>query len=462
MFRFRCPNCEAILQASEAQSGKRVKCSHCDQPLVVPSPPDSGNRQPTTIICICGGCKSMVHVPIESVGRQVPCSNCARTIDIPAEDSVVSPGNTMKFTCNNCGQQYCVLAKYAGKKFKCLSCSHSTTVSIPEAIPEPEEEIYEAPELVEEEESLELIDDEPEYEAPPAPAMEYEPEPAIDLSSVRPKRSVKPSPRASRGGRSGEEGGSALSKFILPLVMSAVVIVIGVALMAVMSGPPEDISDQAIEYAQNVIHLLHDENFDELRWEFWDLDFPFEGHPEQGHDVYPLIAAIKKGDIQSIDSTIEHTNIQHGASCYVVHNEVHYASYSDVHVNLSAVYSDDYFYTHRIFIASPQGNVQASYGETEIAGLMTSADLFVEEFSYSMSTFCTIGIALGVLYSITISSMMIVFKRYGYPGWGVFIPFYGQYLVRSVANEKGGMFGFGLWLAPFIFFPILAYFSEDV
>lgn len=108
------------------------------------------------------------------------------------------------------------------------------------------------------------------------------------------------------------------------------------------------------------------------------------------------------------------------------------------------------------------------------------------------------GLILGVdvYLSIAFSLLLIVsawrvFVKAGEPGWAIFIPFYNAMVMMRIAEKpmwwvvllflpivqfliyivvtlsiagrfgKGGLFGIGLFLFPFIFLPILAFDDSD-
>ena len=126
MIRFKCPNCETILQIGREYAGQSVLCSTCNTQLIAPEmsapepSPDKACRD--MILCVCGQCKSIFKIPVASSGRQVPCPKCGHAAHIPDQEQAVSEDDTLRFACPDCEQSYCVLAKYAGKKFKCLVC----------------------------------------------------------------------------------------------------------------------------------------------------------------------------------------------------------------------------------------------------------------------------------------------------------------------------------------------------
>ncbi len=92
-----------------------------------------------------------------------------------------------------------------------------------------------------------------------------------------------------------------------------------------------------------------------------------------------------------------------------------------------------------------------------------------------------------VIMVLTVAAMWKVFVKAGQPGWACLIPIYNLYILIKIADkpgwwlilyiiplvnlivsgvvsigiaekfEKGVGFGFGLWILPFIFYPILGF-----
>lgn len=170
MFCFQCPNCRTVLQASEAQVGKKVRCSDCNQVLVVPQAASAAapSASQDMIFCICGKCKHKLQAPSPFADKQYPCVKCGHIIEIPDQNGGVSTTGTMRFACGECSQLYCVMAKYAGKKFKCLTCQKNCMIPAPKPqkpakipikpVSEPDEELYVA-QCIEEDE-FELVSEE--------------------------------------------------------------------------------------------------------------------------------------------------------------------------------------------------------------------------------------------------------------------------------------------------------------
>jgi hypothetical protein len=123
----------------------------------------------------------------------------------------------------------------------------------------------------------------------------------------------------------------------------------------------------------------------------------------------------------------------------------------------------------------------------------------MEEVSFILNIFgrffCGILVAVAILGLLNLVSMWIVFDKAGEPGWAILIPFYNMWVLAKVGDkpgweglaicfaggvpfigifieiylwvdisigvartfDKGILFGLGLFILPFIFYPILAF-----
>ncbi len=135
MIRFQCPHCRTALQADEELAGRSLTCSHCRQKLRVPGKPTGPAGR---VVCVCAGCKATFAAASKPQPHRVQCPKCGTRMRVPGADQVTADGETLRFTCEQCGQVYCVLAKYAGKKFGCLVCKSPCRIpQLPEPEPEP-------------------------------------------------------------------------------------------------------------------------------------------------------------------------------------------------------------------------------------------------------------------------------------------------------------------------------------
>ena len=132
MIRFQCPHCRSALQVDDELAGHSIKCSHCQQKARVPGGGSPGAKR---VVCVCAGCKTTFAAASQQDAHTARCPKCGASMEVPGAEEVAVDGGTVRFRCDKCGQAYCVLAKYAGKKFGCLACKAPCHIPKP---PEPE------------------------------------------------------------------------------------------------------------------------------------------------------------------------------------------------------------------------------------------------------------------------------------------------------------------------------------
>lgn len=99
--KFKCPNCQKLLNVRDHLAGKRAACPACKKPLVVPAPQAApadleefaaralGDEQETaagqaaTIDFACPYCDEPLHLSADLGGKQAPCPECRRIIKVP-------------------------------------------------------------------------------------------------------------------------------------------------------------------------------------------------------------------------------------------------------------------------------------------------------------------------------------------------------------------------------------------
>ncbi|MHC4525473.1 MAG: hypothetical protein ACYSU8_08065 [Planctomycetota bacterium] len=264
VIQFRCPNCRSVLRAQKKFAGKNVKCTQCGQLLQVPGVQSS---EVNNIVCICGDCKTVFQINTDSEKpcRQ-KCLKCGYVFEIPDKDGQVSSTHELRFSCQACGQIFCALSKYGGKKIKCLKCHQPMTIPVPRS--ETEELKLVDPEP-------EILDDEPQ-ERDFADAQSFGPEeiPAgpAGFQSSRPRGVSK------KHAKNGEEK-SVLAKLKIPLIAVAGVVGFIVGFLVVTSiidkssVEPDSIivqSPEAIRFTEEVITQLAQKEVDSVMEHFID------------------------------------------------------------------------------------------------------------------------------------------------------------------------------------------------
>lgn len=164
--------------------------------------------------------------------------------------------------------------------------------------------------------------------------------------------------------------------------------------------------------------------------------------------------------------------------------------------------SDTGFTVVGVVLQEPFGQVaaigQQSYEELAQKVVMGELSKYKGIGALVAKSFCGIMVVLLIIVLIQIISMWVIFEKAGKPGWAAIVPFYNIFVLADIGDqttwvavgacfggfipivgliveivcwimisvgvaktfERSVLFGIGLFLLPFIFFPILA-FSRD-
>lgn len=434
MIRFKCPNCDTVLQVSREYAGQAVQCPTCSTQLITPqipvSEPTLDKADSGSIICICGQCKSTYKVPAASAGRQVPCPKCGHTAQIPEEEQVVTDSQTMKFTCPTCRQSYCVLAKYAGKKFNCLACQRPCMIpkarrpaedllmlepdDTPEEVPPPSppeqkeaapdqglsfklqpDEEPEEPDIAELDQ-LNLLPEEP----PAAPS----PIPPVPRGSARPQR---PAPPTEKPKKTKEKSSGSAVKVIAGIVAGLFGFIIGFIIVYSLinrsasetetgtlpaDNTPAPIvqKKEILDFVLSVAQYLNPKANNP--WTFTDLKYQF---PDEVYvtdsDIQSLEDTMDIGFFESIEPVIEASRMETGASYYLVRTSIQSVTgiKREMDMAIFEIEEESEFeltemvnWIFGLTIKDENGTVLASVGWQNPDELIAQMDPLVEEYSY--------------------------------------------------------------------------------
>lgn len=496
MIRFRCPGCRSELQMPVQYAGRQVRCSQCKMELQVPvSKPSIAEGK---IICICGSCKAVFQV-LDHIS-QTHCPKCAGRFELPQKEGLVSASNMFRFRCRACGQVYCVLSKYGGKKIKCLHCQKPLPIPIP-AKPKDDAIRLIEPELdvVEEVSEQKPQDWQSSYnlnEMQEGPALGVEPP---GQSSIRRSREEKKT--------------SLVVRLKVPLIAVAGVVGFVIGFLAVSHFVSSDSSSeidrpviqspQAIAFAERIIRQLAQKNIEQASEYF--------GEEADELALSTLARMLDRGALERIESTVIYSNIESGAEGYRVHSKVLYDDGTEQGVEMGFGFFEQWddweeeavsgTIIMSIQLSRADGSVLYTAGMEDLESLTAELDLFVSEYAIpeiSTAWLCTILIGIFVLGIVTLIAQITVFTNAGEPGWAVFIPVYREVCMARIADKSEGLgwlcglssfipyigsviyvslicmfsvgisrtygrgvvFGLGLCFLPFIFYPILAFGSN--
>lgn len=498
MIHFKCPHCRTALQIESHYAGQATLCPICNGQILVPFPGTSAKP----IICICVHCKALYQIPAEQAGREVSCPTCREIIQIPEQENSVSDSRMLRFSCRSCGQGYCIPSRYAGRKFTCPSCKHACSVPSPKPVEKGEKELI----LLEEKP---LSKENSDFFNPEPPA--YQKEPDLLDSPPKPQKSILFQALAASIG------------FVLVVSIT----IWAVSLLKKDTANPKQAPDtasaqnypQVVDFSRAIITQLNrkSENVKELIYLFPDQIQVSE------QDIDSLLSALNIGRFSSLETTIEKSRIEPGASYFITKttavsdsNQIRIIQIGLVEIenNTEEPISVDRL-AFGISIFDENDTLLASAGQSDQNELLSLLDDTVNKYVFFSPSIqkqdrslmykrikekysCPIAIALLLVGLTTVISISVLFDKAGEPGWASFVPIYNiivlariggksewlgflcavslwiphigstlhllllLYLSVSVAKAfgKGTLFGFGLVFLPFIFFPILA-FSES-
>lgn len=504
MIRFKCPNCDTVLQVSREYAGQAVLCSACNTQLIVPQTPvpepTLSKAEPNQIICICGHCKSTYKVPASAAGRQVPCPKCGHTSQIPEDEHVITDSSTMRFTCPTCRQSYCVLAKYAGKKFDCLACRRPCM--IPQARRPAEDLLMLEPDDTPEEAappsppvkeaaadrglSFKLQVDEESEESAGAEADELSlvPSPPETTAAVPPPRPAGPARPTQQPKKPKEKSSGSAVKIFAGIAAGLIGFIVGFLVVYNLVKPDDSGTEtapapavrqmeiaqtpEAIEFAESVIRRLNQNaaNIGELKYEFPDHVYVTDSM------IQSLAAAMNIGPLTAVSSVVEASRREIGASHYIVRTVVNSSTgqtrevligfFDIMEVNEDTFESETFNWIFSITITDENGTVLARGGPQDTEMLIAQMDELVdqhgegmtlEEFEHlpeAIGTFFfsyVVGLLIAVV--IILIAMGVVFTKAGEPGWAVIVPIYNLIVLARV-GEKPAWMGLLCALSPLI------------
>ena len=514
MIRFKCGECQTVLQAAKEHAGRRFKCPKCSSVVTVAKP--EAKKPAPYVFCICSSCKANFNAKETATAKSIPCPKCGEMFSLPGINELTSDNTAVRFICSACKQKYAVPEKYAGKKFGCVKCKNPCVIpAIPQPQPEPQLELEDNPET-----ESELIEQQPEDEFEEMDAENFdwdkvnqyieEHKPETDLTLKEPEENDKPEPevyddpfrriKPSSGPSKQYKEPSAGSKLVVPVAVIGFYVLLFAGLFVVRGGPPEDKSGAAIGHSKKTIkHILAGDiggpsGLGDL------IELVDTGSFDGQMDYTPVAAALIAGaEITNTESNVEFAAPAYGISGYIVKSIVTFDTGIKREVLVASTVQRDTFSDVQVIVNDENGNQLAALtdaGLDEIRTLFTATAatnnaFSTSQFVYALAAICIVGFLMTV-------SIWRVLEMAGQPGWACIVPFYSTmclaqagdrssliglacaltagipfiggiislilliYITIGIAQtfNRGILFGVGLGLLPLIFFPILA-FSEN-
>ena len=446
MISFKCDNCQTPLRVDVKHAGKRVRCSKCSGITNIPH-----KTSAPPVFCICAGCKANFNASDSLTAKTVQCPKCQAQVTLPAKDQITSDDTTVRFTCKQCNMAYCVPAKYAGKKFPCVSCK--TACSIPK-LPEPEPE-----------EELALMD-----------ADSFDWDSVDDFATGTDNQTLDKNDQSQEDSDSTDEtfhdpfafnaSAHAKKKQGIPKMASTKkMLIIGGCVVGfyivLLSGfiffigqTPPDKSTEAMQFSRNLIREINrgvlgmptdivkvmnmDTNFAKV------AEFIDKGMPEEDLQV---IAALDIGRITNIEPTIEHAAPAFGTSGFIIKSKVESEEGIERQVIVTAVEYANNFNHLQISVNDSSGYQLASTGEQTIEQLKVELDLTAATYSWLSPGLLKYGVlVIVIVLLLNVISWWRVLDMAGQPGWAALIPIY-QSVALARAGDRSTMIGVGCALA---------------
>lgn len=481
MIRLNCSNCGQKIKTDDKYAGKRVRCPSCKQPLQIPQVKGgTGPAKPAVIKFRCPNCDQKIGVSPDYAGKVVRCAKCKHRLRVP--------------------QPHGVAAKPKPQ---------DDLAPLRLAPQQPAADEAGMPGLGDMSDLLQLEASAPSIEDP----LQLSPleEPATD-SRVQDYESQFPTRPAYQTDGGGEKK---RNKLVVPIVIGAVCIVALVIGYVVVNSFMNSLTssldtidesqaganyDEAKQFTRNYIALLADGNI-EAALEQLSPDVKAATGKEQ---IETLAKLIGTSEIVEMKLGPIHYEQDLAAEHYYLWYTLDYDR--DVAIFVASIRQvDEEFTIDGIALGG-------SLGPSVVIGPLTEQELTVKAMKGMVpemeeigaigalvaKSFCGIMVVFLIIFLIQIISWWVLFKKAGKPGWAAIIPFYNIFVLADIGDqttwvavgacfggfipivgaiveiacwimisvgvaktfERGVLFGIGMGLLPFIFYPILA-FSRD-
>ncbi len=462
----------------------------------------------------CGNCNNSIGAPDKYAGKRVRCPKCQEPTRVP-ESAVESPAEKpalIKFRCPGCNQKIGLSLEYAGKRVKCAKCEKILRVPQPAGkAPEPEGKKDTEPSVTAQQEpsasddlwaGLENMEALLSAEAQ-APSLEMPDRPPVpDYGAGESEFAQFPggtSQYDSSSRRTVAAGSSKMKMFgaifvgvcLLVAVVAGIVLYTGIAAVFKAEEQRKLTIPRVQEVAENYIRLMEKGEIDKAS-QLLNPDLKAEVTKEQLEEI-----AKKIGDsnIVRLECNMSHSQ-EHplGNQFFLFYNLQYEQGFQ--FITMSMLEINDEFTIQGIGLRDQNSNTFALGPQSyEELSMIAVGETLKGVFSVIVRFFCGIAIIIIVLGLIQIVSMWIIFEKTGHPGWAAIVPFYNMWVLALVADQsgwvglgacfgggvpvigpiiqiglwlvlslgvaktfnRGVLFGIGLLILPFIFFPILAF-----
>lgn len=468
MIKFQCNKCGFAKDVSDKYLNKRVRCPKCQAPNLVSQIPKQKTAPPQNAAC-----------PIKAV---------------PAND-------VLRFSCPSCALKVKVKSEYAGKRVRCAKCKNPLTVPGGQKA-EPRPAVVDAASVLRAgnesadrddfgsdafsriDSLLAMEQNSQTVERPEGDRVA----PAEDEASEEISQPTSPRRGGGKSGSSNTVKALIISGSIIAYFL--VIIIIFVASIASSAKEIQANFTDAKVFAAGYIELLTEGKFDEAA-ELMHIKLQNESLNQNLEKISEYLNEKGSFDLH----TKRHCGFKDGDT------EGFTFSYAPASAELSKVTlifesSDEGFILHGITTQDKYTNNKDVMWERGNKILVqTEIQLLNKAGNAASSPGMITAIVLVIIFGLfMIATMYTVYEKAGQPGWAIFVPAYGQWILAEIAEkpgwwglviffsgfipfggvisfilsliiaigiarvfEKGILFGLGLSFLPLIFYPILAF-----
>lgn len=455
----------------------------------------------------CSGCGQKINAQDRFAGKKSQCPKCGQILLVPVPEKYKDPTSMIKFRCPSCNQKIGLTNNYAGKLVKCAKCKETFKVPLVSEEPTAKPACDEST-ILGVSESLDSMGqgdlaNELQFQDPPTPAPVEDDRQSYKLADGPNEYSDQDLDVLSAGGgvRPTEfEPDRKKSSPVLAIVLVTVVFLISALIgYFVVAGAGEKVEDSRIveakELTEQFIYMTESNRFGQAK-ELLNYNLKRD---TSSSDLEKVAKQLTRADI--VDLTHDKTAIieEPQKTEYFLSYFIDYPD--DRHNAITSIEDNGGDLRISGFAISDGSGDSVVLGDRDydyLCAAIAFAD-FGNEFKFVFNGFfCAIALVILVLAIIQIVSLWVIFEKVGQPGWAAIVPFYNMWVLAEVGDKpgwyglmaclsgaipfiggiislvfnviinlgvaqtfgRGILFGIGLFLLPFIFYPILA-FSND-
>jgi DNA-directed RNA polymerase subunit RPC12/RpoP len=426
MINFICKNCGQKLKVPDQNAGKKAKCPKCNNPLLIPSAPEQSPQKSSLIKFRCPSCGQKIGLTTDYAGKRVKCAKCKNPIRVPQAPAKPAPPPVTDQTA-------------------VLRAGHEQ--------PPPDKSIWQdvdnLDELLLQESSA------PSVEPPPdqAPA-------GYALADAEPDEYDDEMPHAATLARGPAAPPATKKKKPIIIIAASVIgllIVGGIVwrLIPDTDQQPEPQSQfdpsEVQEFAEQYIGLLENGDIDRAM-ELLNPDLQTDTDRER---IEKLAKRIAKDPITQLKCTLAHSEKLPDGNQFYLWGSITYEQDSQS-VILSLRESEDQLSVDGIALRHGLDGT-ASVGPhsyDDLAQIIFTAKS-KEVLPIFAGFFCGFAIVIIVIALIQVAAMWVLFEKAGEPPWASLIPFYNMWVLAEIADLPGWV-GALACLAPFVPVPLVA------